>query len=102
LIICPSVLHRLPKFWGDDVDVFRPERWLDAAATQARAAKSPFAFLPFIAGSRSCIGSRFALLEMKVCAWERWCLCWVWGLPSLLWIVASSGSRAALELALSP
>lgn len=37
---------------------FRPERWLDGAP-----APQPGAYFPFAAGSRMCIGERFAMLE---------------------------------------
>ena len=66
LAILPYVLHRQQKYWGSDADDFRPERHLERDGK----AMPPFAFLPFIAGPRSCIGSRFAVLEMKV----RWLL----------------------------
>ena len=64
LFLSPGVMGRLPRFWGDDADAFRPERWL-GAATKGKAFPPPFAFLPFLAGERGCIGQRFALLEMK-------------------------------------
>jgi cytochrome P450 len=65
LVVLPYVMHRLPKYWGDDAGDFKPERFLhkDAAGSTPGAA---FGFLPFLAGPRSCIGSRFAVLEMKV------------------------------------
>mmetsp|Transcript_43786 Transcript_43786/g.107499 ORF Transcript_43786/g.107499 Transcript_43786/m.107499 type:complete len:540 (-) Transcript_43786:91-1710(-) len=47
--------------WGDDVDVFRPER--HASAEPTAATRSPFALLSFGAGPRTCIGKRFALEE---------------------------------------
>ncbi len=59
-LVSPYVMHRLPEFWGDDVDLFKPERFLDSD-TPANPA-----FMPFISGPRSCIGSRFALMEMEV------------------------------------
>ena len=59
VMIAPYVTHRLPQFWGDDVDEFKPQRFLDSAATNP-------AYMPFLMGSRSCIGARFAQMEMEV------------------------------------
>ncbi|XP_047996311.1 cytochrome P450 4C1-like [Leguminivora glycinivorella] len=41
-----------------DPDEFKPERFLDAE-------HRPYAFVPFSAGPRNCIGQRFAMMEMK-------------------------------------
>lgn len=54
-------LHRNPALW-DDPHVFRPERF----AAEHAAARSKFAWLPFGAGPRLCIGARFALLEIPL------------------------------------
>ena len=54
----PFVTHRLRAFW-DEPENFDPERF-----TPARSAVRPkFAYLPFGAGPRQCIGNQFALLE---------------------------------------
>ena len=62
------VMQHLPAFWGADADTFRPERFLKTAsgADAISSAAASFSFMPFLAGPRSCIGSRFAVLEMKV------------------------------------
>jgi cytochrome P450 len=52
------VLHRHRLLW-DRPDVFDPERFLGSAA----ATIDRFAYLPFGAGPRKCIGSTFALQE---------------------------------------
>jgi hypothetical protein len=49
-----------PEHWGADADQFRPERFLDAAAS---AARHPCAHLPFGAGPRLCIGYKLAMQE---------------------------------------
>ncbi len=62
ITLLPYVNHRLPQYWGPDADEFRPERMLEASPGSRGGG---YAFIPFIAGPRSCIGSRFAMLEMK-------------------------------------
>lgn len=56
------LLHRHPDHWVRPLE-FWPERWLDEKATKAR---HPFAFIPFSAGGRNCIGQAFALTEAKI------------------------------------
>jgi cytochrome P450 len=51
--------HRLPEVW-EQPDAFRPERWEPAA----RATLPAGAYIPFGAGSRTCIGMRFARQEV--------------------------------------
>jgi cytochrome P450 len=52
------VLHRDERFY-DDPETFRPSRWTDAM----RADLPSFAYFPFGAGPRRCIGDSFAKLE---------------------------------------
>jgi cytochrome P450 len=61
IVIAPYVLHRHRRLW-DDPDVFDPSRFLDPA----RANIPRFAYLPFGAGPRTCIGSSFALQEATI------------------------------------
>lgn len=59
VFICPYLLHRQPAHWKRP-EAFEPDRFAGAAA----AARHPFAYLPFSAGPRHCIGSGFAMTEM--------------------------------------
>ena len=53
------LLHRHPRYWQDP-DVFRPERF----APEHEAQRPRFAYMPFAAGPRHCIGETLALYEM--------------------------------------
>ena len=61
LLISPYVTHRRNDFWPEP-DQFRPERFAPATG----ASRHGFAYLPFGAGPRSCIGRQFALTEMQL------------------------------------
>lgn len=50
-------LHRHPDFWPDP-DQFLPERWLNGQRPCSR-----YAYLPFGAGPRACVGLHFASVE---------------------------------------
>lgn len=60
IFICPYLLHRHPAHW-ERPEMFDPDRFT-AAAVESR---HRFAFLPFSAGPRYCIGATFAMAEMK-------------------------------------
>ena len=58
LLISQWVTHRDPRYF-EAPDEFRPERWLNGAASKIPAG----AYFPFGDGPRRCIGQGFALLE---------------------------------------
>lgn len=51
----PHVLHRRKDIWGEDADVFDPDRWTSK--------KVSWDYIPFNGGPRICIGQQFALTE---------------------------------------
>jgi cytochrome P450 len=55
------LLHRHPHFWKNP-EAFDPERF----APEHEAERPRFAYMPFAAGPRHCIGETFALYEMLV------------------------------------
>lgn len=50
-----------PKLY-EDPETFRPERFEDG---KPATDNNPFAYIPFSAGPRNCIGQKFAMLEIK-------------------------------------
>jgi hypothetical protein len=75
--LCIPSAHRNPNFWptgpassplyggANDLDEFKPARWLaaDGSAYQPVAGS----YIPFSAGARSCLGKRFAQIEILTC-----------------------------------
>lgn len=58
VLICPYTLHRHPRFW-DAPEQFDPERFDRDRATD----RPRYAYIPFGAGPRFCIGNHLGLLE---------------------------------------
>ena len=61
VVIAPWVLHRQPRLWSDP-DLFDPTRFLPGR----REAIDRYAWLPFGAGPRVCIGAAFARQEALI------------------------------------
>ncbi|KAG8962386.1 hypothetical protein FRC05_005357 [Tulasnella sp. 425] len=55
-------MHKRKDLWGEDADVFDPERWIDPERAR-KVVENPFMFLPFNGGARICIGQQFAYNE---------------------------------------
>jgi cytochrome P450 len=58
IFLSPFITHRLPEQW-EAPQRFVPERW-------ERIDPSIYSYLPFGAGPRMCIGTSFALMEIKL------------------------------------
>lgn len=57
----PVLTQRNTALWGDDADVFDPDRWLDARLR--RFTENPMMYTPFSGGPRICIGQNYARNE---------------------------------------
>lgn len=55
-------MGRSCAIWGEDAEVFRPERWLEREAPPDN-----YSYPVFNAGPRECLGRRLAMVEMKTC-----------------------------------
>jgi cytochrome P450 len=58
IVFSQFITHHMPELY-DDPEVFRPDRWSDIDP-------SPYAYFPFGAGPRLCLGSTLATMTFKV------------------------------------
>ncbi|XP_046402146.1 cytochrome P450 4C1-like [Ischnura elegans] len=61
VVVATYILHRDPKVFPEP-EKFDPDRFIGPEAES----RSPFAYTPFSAGSRNCIGQKFAMMEVKL------------------------------------
>jgi len=61
MMLLPYLTHRHPDFWPDP-ERFDPDRW----QPELEARRHPFAYHPFAAGQRICLGNNFSLFESHV------------------------------------
>jgi len=69
IAICIYVLHRHPGFW-EEPDTFNPERF----SPENLKNHNKYAYIPFGAGPRQCIGNNFGLMEaalVMACVLQR-------------------------------
>ncbi|KAJ1565367.1 hypothetical protein HK096_003186 [Nowakowskiella sp. JEL0078] len=66
ILIQFNSLHRNKKYWGEDADVFTPERWLVKNSVDSDVyIPIPGSYMPFCEGQHNCIGQKIALVEIK-------------------------------------
>ncbi len=61
ILLLPYITHRHPKYW-ERAEEFNPEHF----SPEKVAARPRFAYFPFGAGARQCIGNNFALMEAQL------------------------------------
>jgi cytochrome P450 len=61
VLLSPYYTHRHPDFWENPLE-FDPDRW----TPELEAKMHPYAYHPFAAGQRVCIGNNFSLLESHI------------------------------------
>jgi len=61
IMIFPWAIHHHPDVW-EKPDEFNPERF----NSENSKSRNPYAFIPFSAGPRNCIGQNFAISELKM------------------------------------
>ena len=65
LLLCPWAINRSRQFWGDDAEQFLPDRWMQKGTGKTGGARTNYANITFLHGSRSCVGRDFAQGELK-------------------------------------
>ena len=60
----PFIVQRDTNLFGEDAESFRPERWLNADASQLRRMNA--AMISFGAGTRTCTGQHVSALQFSM------------------------------------
>ncbi|PRQ40591.1 putative 11-oxo-beta-amyrin 30-oxidase [Rosa chinensis] len=64
LIVPYLALHHEPQSWGQDAQLFKPERFFEGVAKATN--NNLTSFMPFGMGPRICVGLNFATVEAKI------------------------------------
>ncbi|OSC97587.1 cytochrome P450 [Trametes coccinea BRFM310] len=66
LILSVCAYNRQKDIWGEDAQVFNPERWLESGSAKRGTSVGVYNnLLTFAGGVRACIGWRFAIYEVQ-------------------------------------
>ncbi|KAF5375481.1 hypothetical protein D9757_009956 [Collybiopsis confluens] len=68
LLIPIRAMNRSKTYWGEDAQEFKPERWITPGGIPSATSAIPGIWgnmMTFLGGPHSCIGYRFALVEIK-------------------------------------
>jgi len=69
VVVGAAAVNRDPVIWGPDADQWIPERWLKPLPETVFGAYLPGVYshmMTYMGGGRSCIGFKFAEMEIKV------------------------------------
>lgn len=76
-------LHRDPEIWGDDADQFDPDRKQPTQSGSVQHGEDSskgknhlgdsLTYMPFLVGSRSCVGQRFAMAQVSMLLTNQYC-----------------------------
>lgn len=64
VFISTLAIHHNPDIWGQDVHLFKPERFAEGVAKATN--NNLAAFFPFGLGPRTCAGFNFSIMETKI------------------------------------
>ena len=99
VLLSPWVVHRDPRWWPEP-EAFRPDRWAAPAPDRPK-----FAYFPFGAGTRVCIGEQFAWMEgvlLLATIAQRWRLRLVPGHPVEPQAIITLRPRHGLRMIVEP
>jgi cytochrome P450 len=100
VVMSPYLNHRDPRFW-EEPERFNPERF----SPEAKASRPTFAYFPFGAGPRACIGEGFAWMEgvlVLATLCQKWRLELLPGQTIEKWPQFTLRPRGKVQIKLSP